>query len=82
LATDTDALNPARPGDAAAPLGRVHARRLREIYRSAGWPCQDLVEIELLAWGLLQRVAGPLGHETLRVSDAGVNYPAASPGGP
>lgn len=38
------------------PLGRPHARRLREVYRSAGWPCQDLLEIELLATGMLQRV--------------------------
>ncbi|MCZ8258429.1 MAG: hypothetical protein O9327_22500 [Polaromonas sp.] len=62
----------------AAPLGRHHARRLREIYRSAGWPAQDLLEIELLASGLLQRVAGPAGHETVRVTDAGVAYLAAT----
>ncbi|EJL81547.1 hypothetical protein PMI15_03377 [Polaromonas sp. CF318] len=60
------------------PLGRPHARRLREIYRSAGWPCQDLLEIELLATGMLQRVAGPAGHETLRVTDAGIAYLAAT----
>jgi len=60
------------------PLGRLHARRLREIYRSAGWPCQDLLEIELLATGMLQRVAGPAGHETLRVTDAGIAYLAAT----
>ena len=62
----------------AAPLGRAHARRLREVYRSAGWPCQDLLEIELLAAGLLQRIAGPGGHETLRVTDAGVAWLAAT----
>ena len=49
-----------------------HRRRLREVYRSAGWPCLDTVEIELLAAGLLERVRGPLGHETLRVTDAGL----------
>lgn len=59
-------------------LGRPHARRLREIYRSAGWPCQDLLEIELLAAGMLQRIAGPTGHETLRVTDEGVAYLAAT----
>ena len=53
-------------------LSAVHQRRLREVYRSAGWPCQDLLEIELLAVGLLERVRGPLGHETLRVTDAGI----------
>ena len=50
----------------------VHRRRLREVYRSAGWPCQDAIEIELVAAGLLIRERGPFGHETLRVSDAGI----------
>lgn len=51
---------------------RPHQRRLREIWRSAGWPCQDLVEVELLAAGLLERVRHATGHETLRVTDAGI----------
>jgi hypothetical protein len=55
-----------------AGLTGVHARRLREIWRSAGWPCQDLVEVELLAAGLLERVRHTSGHETLRVTDAGI----------
>jgi hypothetical protein len=50
----------------------VHRRRLREIYRSAGWPCLDMIEIELLAAGLLHRVREPSGHETVRVTDAGI----------
>ena len=64
----------------AEPLLRstVHQRRLREVWRSAGWPCQDLVEIELLAAGLLERVRQPSGHETLRVTDAGVAALAAT----
>lgn len=78
LDATTDAPGPATPADPPATLGRAHARRLREIYRSAGWPCQDLLEIELLAAGLLQRVAGPSGHETLRVTDAGVSHLAAA----
>lgn len=57
-------------------LGKPHARRLREIYRSAGWPCQDALEIDLLAAGLLQRVQAASGHETLRVTDAGVRWMA------
>ena len=65
------------PAEALLPtdlpeLGKPHARRLREVYRSAGWPCQDLLEIELLAAGMLQRVSAPSGHECLRVTDAGV----------
>jgi hypothetical protein len=50
----------------------VHRRRLREVWRSAGWPCQDMVEVELLAAGWLERVRHPSGHETLRVTDAGI----------
>ena len=53
-------------------LTTVHHRRLREVYRSAGWPCQDPLEVELLAAGLIERVRSPLGHETLRVTDAGI----------
>ncbi|HET7863375.1 MAG TPA: hypothetical protein VFL86_03125 [Burkholderiaceae bacterium] len=53
-------------------LGAAHSRRLREVWRSAGWPCCDLIEVELLAAGLLERVRQPSGHETLRVTDAGV----------
>ena len=53
------------------PDDPAHARRLREIYRSAGWPVGDAIEIDLLAAGLLQRVQSAAGHETLRVTDAG-----------
>ena len=53
-------------------LGVAHRRRLREVWRSAGWPCQDMVEVELLAGGWLQRVRHGSGHETLRVTDLGV----------
>lgn len=59
-------------------LGKAHARRLREIYRSAGWPCQDPLEIELLAAGMLDRIQAPSGHESLRVTDAGVRLLAAT----
>ena len=55
-----------------APINPAHQRRLREVWRSAGWPCQDLIEAELLAAGLLERVRHASGHETLRVTDAGV----------
>ena len=58
-------------------LGTPHWRRLREIWRSAGWPCQDLVEVELLAAGLLERLSeGP--RERLRVTDAGIQALAAT----
>jgi len=50
----------------------VHRRRLREVWRSAGWPCHDMVEVELLAAGWLERVRSETGHETLRVTEAGI----------
>ena len=63
---------PSFPSLSLVTIGVVHRRRLRDVYRSAGWPCQDAVEIELVAAGLLVRERGPFGHETLRVSDAGI----------
>ncbi|MDP9878388.1 hypothetical protein J2W25_002631 [Variovorax boronicumulans] len=73
--TDPDFPSPVSdppPLQAAVPFGKPHARRLREIYRSAGWPCCDTIEVELLAGGFLERVRSALGHETLRVTDAGI----------
>lgn len=64
------------PGDIV--LGRAHARRLRDIYRSAGWPCGDPVEVDLLAAGLLERRCSAFGHETLRVTDRGIAHIASS----
>ncbi len=56
--------------DLALTVG--HRRRLRLMWRSAGWPFQDLVEVELLAAGLLERREDGDGRERLRVSDAGI----------
>jgi hypothetical protein len=50
----------------------VHVRRLRELWRSAGWPCQDMIEVELLDAGLLLRLRDTHGRETLRLTDAGI----------
>jgi hypothetical protein len=58
--------------------GTLHRRRLREVWRSAGWPCRDAIEIELLAAGLLQRQDDGAGRETLRVTEAGVLLLAAT----
>lgn len=57
---------------------RVHLQRLRQLWRSAGWPSQDLVEVELLAAGWVERLLEPDGRERLRVTDAGVALIAAS----
>lgn len=54
-------------------LKRAHAQRLREMYRSAGWPCQDVIEIELLAAGLLERVPDAKGVDCMRVTDLGIH---------
>jgi hypothetical protein len=59
-------------------LKRAHARRLRELYRSAGWPYQDVIEIELLATGLLERVPDNKGVDCMRVTDAGIQYLAVA----
>lgn len=76
MSLDLSTLPASAAGETAAvhaPLPRVYARRLRDIHRSAGWPAGDPVEIELLAAGLLERVAGrPGGLESLRVTDRGL----------
>jgi len=56
----------------AIELSSAHRRRLREIWRSAGWPSQDMLEVELVDAGLLQRLRDRDGRETLRVTDAGI----------
>jgi len=59
-------------------LTSLHHRRLREIWRSAGWPSHDLVEVELLAAGWVERMRDDGGRETLRVTDAGIQVLAAT----
>ena len=48
------------------------------MYRSAGWPYQDVVEINLLAAGLLERVSNASGHDVVRVTDAGIQHLATA----
>ncbi|WP_422010949.1 hypothetical protein [Roseateles sp.] len=57
---------------------RVHLQRLRLLWRSAGWPSHDFVEVELLAAGWIERLQEADGRERLRVTDAGVAALAAS----
>ncbi len=54
------------------PLTRSHHQRLRDLYRSAGWPSHDPIEVDLLAGGYLQRRFSDTGHETLHLTDAGI----------
>ncbi len=60
------------------PITNQHRRRLRAVWRSAGWPCQDMVEVELLAAGLLARGVDVNGREAVRVTDAGIQLLAAT----
>ncbi|MBB1077143.1 hypothetical protein HUU62_22310 [Rhodoferax sp. 4810] len=66
------------PSLKATTLKRIHAKRLREVYRSAGWPYQDVVEIDLLAAGLLERMTNGSGHDLVRVTDAGIAHLATA----
>ncbi len=42
------------------------------IWRSAGWPCRDAVELDLVAAGWAALAPDASGHETIRLTDAGV----------
>lgn len=55
-------------------LAAVHERRLRDIWRSAGWPCRDNIELDLLNASLICRHWDIAGHETLRLTDAGITH--------
>ena len=55
-----------------AQLSRFHRTRLMQIWRSAGWPCKDGLEIDLLAAGLISLHTAPDGCETLRLTDEGI----------
>ncbi|MCU0761232.1 MAG: hypothetical protein MUF07_18805 [Steroidobacteraceae bacterium] len=64
----------AAAGDhAATATSRAHLRRLRQYFRSAGWPCHDNLEIDLLVAGLAERATHDAGGlETIRVTEAGL----------
>ncbi len=51
---------------------RTHRTRLMQIWRSAGWPCKDALEIDLLAARLVAQYTTREGHEVLRLTDAGI----------
>lgn len=53
-------------------LTRRHQQRLRQMFRSAGWPVLDVVEADLLAAGLLALVDEPGAPPRLRVTEAGI----------
>ena len=51
---------------------RIHLTRLMSIWRSAGWPCRDAVELDLVAAGWATVAACTDGHETIRLTDTGI----------
>ena len=57
---------------------RAHLTRLMAIWRSAGWPCRDAIELDLLAAGWATPSEAASGHETLRLTDAGIRLLAQS----
>jgi hypothetical protein len=52
---------------------RAHLRRLRQYFRSAGWPCHDNLEVDLLVAGLAERAPPDAsGVQPIRVTEAGI----------
>ncbi len=66
--------------NSALPIAprRIHLTRLMSIWRSAGWPCRDAVELDLVAAGWATLAQGTGGHETIRLTDAGIRLLADS----
>lgn len=51
---------------------RIHLTRLMSIWRSAGWPCRDAIELDVVAAGWAALIEDAGGHETIRLTDAGI----------
>ena len=51
---------------------RAHLSRLMKIWRSAGWPSRDPIDIDLLAAGWVNLVGDHPATECLRLTDAGI----------
>jgi hypothetical protein len=65
------------PDRAVAPT-RAQLARLMQVWRSAGWPCRDALELDLVAAGWVASSVDAAGRETLRVTDDGVRLLAES----
>jgi len=48
------------------------------IWRSAGWPCHDAIELDLVAAGWAALSASCGGHENIRLTEAGIRLLAES----
>ena len=66
--------------DASLPITprRFHLTRLMLIWRSAGWPCRDAVELDLVAAGWATIVEDASGHQTIRLTHSGIQLVAAA----
>lgn len=51
---------------------RIHLTRLMSIWRSAGWPCRDAIELDVVAAGWAALIEDAGGRETIRLTDAGI----------
>ena len=56
----------------ALTITRFHRTRLMQIWRSAGWPCKDALEIDLLAAELVALHTSAEGFETLKLTEGGI----------
>jgi hypothetical protein len=54
------------------PLPAAHRLRLRAVWRSAGWPYRDPLEVELIAAGLLSQCWDADGRDTVRLTADGI----------
>lgn len=50
----------------------VHLTRLMNLWRSAGWPCRDGIELDLIAAGWVEILRDDTGRESLRVTTTGL----------
>jgi hypothetical protein len=57
---------------------RVHLTRLLALWRSAGWPCHDTVELDLVAAGWVTLHHDGQGRCSVRLTAAGIQLLAAS----
>jgi hypothetical protein len=59
------------------PLTRAHRVRLLQVWRSAGWPHCDTLDLDLLAAALVTPQWDGDGRETLRLTPSGIKWLAA-----
>ena len=60
------------PAGPSPSLTIAQRKRLRELWRSGGWPCRDAIEIELLAAGLIRLERDAQGRELLPLTESGL----------